>query len=67
MKRVSKAVPFIWLAGGIIWDVWYYIVRGKMMLDSDASANMVLADVLNSEHSLTGLSRNWLYSAELRF
>ena len=65
--RIIKAVPFIWMFFGILWDIWYYITRGKIMLDSDVSAGMVLSDVLNSEHSLTGLSTNWLYSSELRF
>ena len=66
-QRVIKTIPFLWVILGIAWDVWYYITRGKMMLDPDMSAGMVLADVLNSEHSISGLSTNWLYASELRF
>lgn len=36
------------------------------MLDSDMSAEMILADILNKEHSLTGLTTNWIYGSELR-
>ena len=37
------------------------------MLDSDISAEMILADLLNKEHSISGLSVNWIYSTGLRF
>lgn len=71
MKRVidflRKYVPFIWLLGGYLWDVGYHIVRGRIMLDSDISAGLLLADQLNKEHSFTGISNNWIYATGVRF
>lgn len=66
-EKLQKIVPWVWLIGGYIWDLWYHITRGKLMLDSDISAEMILADLLNKEHSVIGLSRNWIYSTGLRF
>ena len=37
------------------------------MLDSDISAEMILANQLNIEHSLTGLSKDWIYTTGIRF
>ncbi|MBR4575067.1 MAG: hypothetical protein IKO16_09165 [Lachnospiraceae bacterium] len=36
------------------------------MLDSDTSAELILADILNKEHSITGLTTSWIYSTEVR-
>ena len=66
MQKIIKKSSFIWLCIGIVWDVWYYIVRGKLMLDSDISSEIILADILNKEHSVTGLTTSWGYSAEIR-
>lgn len=66
-ERIKTVFPWIWLIGGYIWDLWYHITRGKLMLDSDISAEMILADLLNKEHSVIGLSKNWIYSTGLRF
>lgn len=37
------------------------------MLDSDMASEMILADILNKEHSVSGLTHSWYYSTELRF
>lgn len=60
----SQLIPWLWLAGGYIYDLWYHIFPGKWILDSDLAAEMVLADKLNKEHSI--LSTDWFYSTELR-
>lgn len=67
MKNKMKIIPWIWTAGGWLWAMWYQIVRGKEMLDADMSAEMILADLLNKEHAVFCLSKNWYYSTALRF
>ena len=62
-----KIIPWIWLLVGVGWSIAYQLVRGQAMLDSDMSSEMVYANALNHEHSIIGLSRNWLYSTELDF
>lgn len=37
------------------------------MLDSDISSGILLAHRLNVEHSITGLSKNWIYATGIRF
>lgn len=64
---MKKTVPVIWLVVGCIWDIWFIATRGKMVLNSDMASDMILADLLNKEHSFGGLSRNWQYSSGLRY
>ncbi len=63
--KIVYIVPCLWLLFGILWLVWYHVVKGQLMLDSDMSSEMILSDILNKEHSV--LSKNWIYSTELRF
>lgn len=60
----SRVMPWLWLAAGYIFDIWYQIFPGKWILDSDLAAEMVLANKLNEKHSI--LSVDWFYSTELR-
>lgn len=60
----SWLIPWLWLAAGYIFDIWYHIFPGKWILDSDLAAEMVLANKLNEEHSI--LTADWFYSTELR-
>ena len=66
-KLVKKYIPSLWLLAGFLWDIGYHLIRGRIMLDSDISAEMILANQLNIEHSLTGLSKNWIYTTGIRF
>ena len=59
-------VPRLWLIFGFLWNVWYQIVYGQIQLDSDMASEMVLADILNKERSVSGLTTSWRYSSELR-
>ena len=67
MKILKKIMPWCWASAGIVWDVWYYIARGRQMLDSDMASEMILSDILNNEHSVLGLTTSWGYDEELRF
>ncbi len=62
----SDIIPLIWIIAGILIEIWYQVMFGQDMLDSDMSAEMVLSNLLNSEHSITGLTTSWLYGNELR-
>ena len=66
-RLMNRIAPCLWLLFGLGWDVWYHIVRGKIMLDSDMSSEMIVASILNKEHSLTGLTKSWGYSTVLNF
>lgn len=69
MKRkieIRGIVPWIWMVFGIGLDGWYHFVYGKEMLDSDMASEMILADILNKEHSLTGLTESWIYSTVIK-
>jgi len=59
-------VPLCLVLVALIWDMWYHVFQGQAMLDSDMSSEMVLADILNKEHSVTGLTTSWIYSTEIR-
>lgn len=60
----SCLIPYLWLAAGYLYDIWYQIVPGKWILDADLACEMVLANKLNAERSI--LSTDWFYSTELR-
>ena len=56
--------PWLWLVFAYFWEMVYQIIHGREVLDADLAAEMVLADLLNKEHSI--LSKEWIYSTELR-
>ena len=64
--KKENILPAGWLIAGFIWNIWYQVVRGQAMLDSDMSSEMVLSDILNKEHSLSGVTTNWFYSTEIK-
>lgn len=64
---INTIVPCIWITVGYVWDMWYHLIRGVKMLDSDMSHELILSELLNREHSISGMSTNWLYDSELRF
>lgn len=63
-QKLWQAAPWLWMAAGYVYMLWYHIVPGKWIIDSDLAAEMVLADLLNKEGGL--LTTNWFYSRELR-
>ena len=67
MIKEKRIMPWCWVLAGIMWDVWYYIARGRQMLDSDMSSEMILSSILNDEHPVMGLTSSWRYGEELRF
>lgn len=68
-KKIKKIpffdmIPWIWMAVGFLYDMWYQIYPGKWVLDSDLASEMVLSDLLNSTGEI--ISKNWYYSSEVR-
>ena len=57
-------LPWLWLAAGYVLDMWFQLVPGKWIVDSDLASEMMLAKILNQEGSI--LSHSWYYSTELR-
>lgn len=67
MNKVNifkKYLPWAWLIAGYIYDIAFILIYGRQMLDSDMSAEMVLSNLLNQEHSI--VTHNWIYSTEIR-
>ena len=56
--------PWVWLAVGYCAVFAILILFGRPYVESDMSAEMILADMLNQEGGL--LSQNWWYSTEIR-
>lgn len=63
-ERIFSFLSWVWLMIGFVLDIWYQLVPGEWIIDSDLAAEMVLAKMLNNERSI--LSPNWYYSTELR-
>lgn len=62
--RLWHVLPWLWIAAGYLFDLWYQLVPGRWIVDSDLASEMVLADLLNQEGSI--ISTNWYYSTELK-
>lgn len=61
--RLWQALPWLWIAAGYLLDLWYQLMPGRWIVDSDLASEMILADLLNREGSI--ISTNWYYSTEL--
>lgn len=63
-SRLWQAMPWLWIAAGYLFDLWYQLVPGRWIVDSDLASEMILADLLNQVGSI--ISHNWYYSTELK-
>ena len=63
-SRLWQAMPWLWIVAGYLFDLWYQLVPGRWIVDSDLASEMILADLLNQEGSI--ISHNWYYSTELK-
>lgn len=61
--RLWRALPWLWIAAGYLLDLWYQLVPGRWIVDSDLASEMILSNLLNQEGSI--ISTNWYYSTEL--
>ncbi len=73
MNRIKEVIkkqgffgifPWLWLVFAYLWQLRFQIFYGRAILDSDLAGEMVLANLLNKEHSI--ISKEWFYSTELR-
>lgn len=62
--RVWRVLPWLWIAAGYLLDLWYQLVPGRWIVDSDLASEMILSNLLNQEGSI--ISTNWYYSTELK-
>lgn len=61
---IFSLLSWIWLIVGYALNIWFQLVPGEWIIDSDLAAEMVLANLLNNERSV--LSLNWFYSTEIK-
>lgn len=64
LHKVWQALPWLWMAAAYLFDLWYQMVPGKWIVDSDLASEMILSDLLNKEGTI--ISHNWFYSTELK-
>lgn len=64
LHKVWQALPWLWMAATYLFDLWYQLVPGKWIVDSDLASEMILSDLLNKEGTI--ISHNWFYSTELK-
>ena len=64
LHKVWQALPWLWMAAAYLFDLWYQLVPGKWIVDSDLASEMILSDLLNKEGTI--ISHNWFYSTELK-
>lgn len=64
LHKVWQALPWLWMAAAYLFDLWYQLVPGKWIVDSDLASEMILSDLLNKERTI--ISHNWFYSTELK-
>lgn len=64
LYKVWQALPWLWMAAAYLFDLWYQLVPGKWIVDSDLASEMILSDLLNKEGTI--ISHNWFYSTELK-
>lgn len=63
-RKMLKALPWAIMAAAYLFSVAFWGMYGSHNLNSDDSAEMILAAQLNEEGGF--LSENWYYSTELR-
>ena len=64
LHKVWQALPWLWMAAAYLFDLWYQLVPGKWIVDSDLASEMILSDLLNKDGTI--ISHNWFYSTELK-
>lgn len=64
LHKIWQALPWLWMAAAYLFDLWYQLVPGKWIVDSDLASEMILSDLLNKEGTI--ISHNWFYSTELK-
>lgn len=64
LHRLWQVLPWLWMAAAYLFDLWYQLVPGKWIVDSDLASEMILSDLLNKEGTI--ISHNWFYSTELK-
>ena len=46
LHRLWQALPWLWMAAAYLFDLWYQLVPGKWIVDSDLASEMILSDLL---------------------
>lgn len=63
-QKLWRLLPWLWLAAGYVLDLWFQLVPGRWLVDSDMASEMMLSNFLNQEGRI--ISKIWYYSTELR-
>lgn len=63
-RILEKGLAFLFLLAGYVTNVLYVYQNGKNLINSDASAELILGKQLKETGGF--LSKNWYYSSELR-
>ena len=52
LHRLWQALPWLWMAAAYLFDLWYQLVPGKWIVDSDLASGKILSHLLNTEGSI---------------
>lgn len=63
-QKLWRLLPWLWLAAGYVLDLWFQLVPGRWLVDSDMASEMMLSNFLNQEGRI--ISKIWYYSTEIR-
>jgi len=62
--KLSKLFPWILLLGGYVYNIVFFLSKGKSLIDSDMASEMLLSDLLNKQHAI--ITKDWIYSTEIK-
>ena len=65
LHKLWQMLPWLWMAAGYVLNLWYQLVPGGRIVDSDMASEMILAQILNEEKALL-FTPSWYYSTEIR-
>ncbi len=60
----GKVASILFLIAGLLLNLWYQIVPGENLVNSDMAAEMMLADILNRDKAL--ISDHWYYASWIK-
>ena len=62
--KLLKFFPWILLLGGYVYNIVFFLSKGKSLIDSDMASEMLLSDLLNKQHAI--ITKDWIYSTEIK-
>lgn len=62
--KLSNLIPYLWILGGYVYNIVFFLSKGRSLIDSDMSSEILLADLLNKQNAI--ITKDWIYSTEIK-